>query len=79
MVDIPSIKEYSVSIGGYMSASKENSKEELLNMFFCSLEEDPSGQDMESLAEELVGEGLSMVMVMDAQAEASRLYSKNCF
>lgn len=62
-----------------MSATKENSKEELLNMFFCSLEEDPTGQDMESLAGELVDEGVSMVFVMDAQAEASRLYAKNCF
>ena len=62
-----------------MSATKENSQEELLNMFFCSLEEDPTGQDMESLAGELVDEGVSMVFVMDAQAEASRLYAKNCF
>jgi hypothetical protein len=52
---------------------------EAVNSFYLALEENKSSEDMEILTEELSEFGLSEAELSKARAEASRLFSKNCF
>jgi len=54
----------------------QQSREEILNMFYCSFESDPSGQDCESLIEELLTEGFSRELILESLFEARHLASK---
>lgn len=54
----------------------QQSEEQLLNLYYCSFEQDPSGKECEELTEELMEEGFSAEVLMKAQADASRLFAK---
>ena len=57
----------------------QQSQSDLVNLFYCSLEEDSSGQMGEDLAEELSQEGFSKDDLLKAQQEASKLFSSNAY
>lgn len=52
---------------------------ELVNSFYLAFEENKSVQEVEELFEELKDFGASDLLLGKAQAEASRLFAKNCF
>lgn len=62
-----------------MSCQYKQSKQEVINLFYCSFEEDPSGAICEEIIDELLEEGFCFEELLYAQREASYLYSKNCF
>lgn len=62
-----------------MSATFNQSNEDLLNLYYCSFEDDASGQACESLTEELTKEGFSPEVLLKAQQEASKLFAKNSY
>lgn len=62
-----------------MSATFNQSNEDLLNLYYCSFEEDATGQACEALTEELTKEGFAPEILLKAQQEASQLFAKNSF
>lgn len=54
-------------------------EEEILNLFYCSFEKDPTGQSLEIIIEDLMKDGLSQSLLIKKQREACRLFNKNAY
>ena len=52
---------------------------DLVNSFYLALENNKTINDLDILAEEFYEFGISESIVVSAQQEATRLFSKNCF
>lgn len=53
--------------------------EDILDLLYCSFEEDPSGMGAEVLIQSLMVSGIEGKTLMLIQQEASFLYNKNAF